>query len=76
MKSIKHLIHPYIFVLKEGAEIEQNRLDYTLVMLKITPAEHFPSPAVLTVATEPLSVSNQTLSPASKKRKKAPTVKN
>lgn len=45
MKNMKYLIHPYIFVLKEGTDIEQNRLDYNLMMLKITPAEHFPSPA-------------------------------
>lgn len=46
MKSIKNLIHPYIFVLKEGNDIEKNRLDYSLMMLKIGPSEHFPSPAI------------------------------
>ncbi|CRX38516.1 hypothetical protein [Estrella lausannensis] len=75
MKSIKHLIHPYIFVLKEGAEIEQNRLDYTLVMLKITPAEHFPSPADTSAAPESLSVSSKTLPPPLKRRKKEPVAK-
>jgi hypothetical protein len=41
------MIHPYIFVLKEGSDIEKDRLDYSLMMLKIGPAEHFPSPTTL-----------------------------
>jgi len=41
------MIHPYIFVLKEGSNIEKNRLDYTLMMLKIGPTEYYPSPSTL-----------------------------
>lgn len=74
MKSIKHLIHPYIFVLKEGSEIEQNRLDYTLVMLKITPAEHFPSPAL--AKEEPLLTARAPLPRSGKRKEKEVSLKN
>ncbi len=32
-----HLLHPYIFVLKEGKEIKKDFLDYSLMMLFVHP---------------------------------------
>ena len=32
-KDLKQILHPYFFVLKEGREIGNDFLDYTLVML-------------------------------------------
>jgi hypothetical protein len=44
LKSLKLLTHPYIFVLKEGNNIETDYLDYKLLMLKIGHTERMPSP--------------------------------
>ena len=45
LKSLKLMVHPYLFVLKEGSDIEENYLDYSLMMLKIGPMERIPSPS-------------------------------
>jgi hypothetical protein len=34
-KNFKNLIQPYIFVLKEGAGINDNYLDYSLLLLQV-----------------------------------------
>lgn len=43
-KSFDHFLHPYVFVLKEGQEIQQNFLDYSLLLLHVGQADILPSP--------------------------------
>jgi hypothetical protein len=43
-KNFNHLLHPYLFVLKEGKEIQQNFLDYSLLLLQVEPRDVIPSP--------------------------------
>lgn len=44
-KSLKQILHPYMFVLKEGAEFQQDYLDYSLMILHINCLEVFKSPS-------------------------------
>lgn len=41
---LKTLLHPYLFVLKEGGEIKKDFLDYSLMMLFIYSGETIKSP--------------------------------
>jgi hypothetical protein len=45
-KDLRLILHPYIFVLKEGGEIRADYLDYSLLMLQIGCQETIPSPKV------------------------------
>lgn len=47
-KDLKQLLHPYIFVLKEGQEIKDDLLDYSLMMLQVTCPEVIKSPSAPT----------------------------
>jgi hypothetical protein len=42
--TLKTLLHPYIFVLKEGRKINNDYLDYSLMMLHINSTETIKSP--------------------------------
>lgn len=41
---LKNILHPYIFVLKEGRKIKKDFLDYSLMMLFIHSNEKINSP--------------------------------
>jgi hypothetical protein len=41
---LKGILHPYVFFLKEGREIQRNFLDYSLMMLFINSSETIRSP--------------------------------
>lgn len=43
-KPFDHFLHPYIFVLKEGKEIHQDFLDYSLLLLQVGQPDIIPSP--------------------------------
>jgi len=43
-KDLQNILHPYIFVLKEGEGIHNDLLDYTLMMLNVSPPETIYSP--------------------------------
>lgn len=43
-KPFDHFLHPYIFVLKEGKEIQSDFLDYSLLLLQVGQADVIPSP--------------------------------
>ena len=43
-KDLKLILHPYIFVLKEGKKIQADYLDYSLLMLQVTSPEIVKSP--------------------------------
>lgn len=43
-QDLHDILHPYIFVLKEGSTIDQNLLDYSLLMLKVSNQEVIQSP--------------------------------
>lgn len=43
-KPFEHFLHPYVFVLKEGKEINQNFLDYSLLLLQVGIPDVLPSP--------------------------------
>lgn len=43
-KRLKLLVHPYLFVLKEGRNIQGNFLDYNLLMLQIGTPQTIHSP--------------------------------
>lgn len=45
-QTLKTIVHPYLFVLKEGTQIKQDLLDYSLVMLLINSSETIKSPEV------------------------------
>jgi len=42
---LKSILHPYIFVLKEGRQIKQDFLDYSLMMLFVHSTETIRSPS-------------------------------
>lgn len=41
--DLKHLLHPYVLVLKEG-KVDENALDFSLMLLQITCPEVIKSP--------------------------------
>ena len=43
-KNLQLILHPYVFVLKEGIEIKDNFLDYSLMILQVTSPETIKSP--------------------------------
>ena len=43
-KQSDHFLHPYVFILKEGNQIKENFLDYSLLLLQIQQLTVFPSP--------------------------------
>jgi hypothetical protein len=43
-KQANHFLNPYIFILKEGKQIQENYLDYSLLLLKIGQVTVLPSP--------------------------------
>lgn len=43
-KPFDHFLHPYIFVLKEGKEINSDFLDYSLLLLQVGQADILHSP--------------------------------
>lgn len=43
-KPFDHFLHPYIFVLKEGPEIQSNFLNYSLLLLQVGQADILHSP--------------------------------
>lgn len=43
-KPYDHFLHPYVFVLKEGKEIQNDFLDYSLLLLQVGQADILPSP--------------------------------
>lgn len=45
--QLRTILHPYIFVLKEGKEINDNFFDYSLMMMLINSNETIRSPAGL-----------------------------
>lgn len=42
--NLKGILHPYLFVLKEGGGIKSDYLDYSLMMLLINSSETIKSP--------------------------------
>lgn len=46
-KDLKQILHPYIFVLKEGREFSQNYLDYSLLFLHVGTQEIIKSPPLV-----------------------------
>lgn len=47
-KDLKQILHPYLFVLKEGMQFRENCLDYSLIMLHVNCQEVLPSPMLTT----------------------------
>lgn len=45
-KDLKLILHPYVFVLKEGKKIKEDFLDYSLMVLQLGCLETIPSPQV------------------------------
>lgn len=43
-KDLQAILHPYLFVLKEGSDIENDFLDYSLLMLHVSAPEIIHSP--------------------------------
>ncbi len=43
-KSFEYFLHPYVFLLKEGLEIEKDFLDYSLLLLQVGKPDILPSP--------------------------------
>lgn len=60
--ALKTLLHPYIFVLKEGRKINKNFLDYSLMMLHIHSNETIKSPKTGTPASSSRATVSQEIS--------------
>lgn len=45
-RTLKAILHPYLFVLKEGGGIKNDFLDYSLMMLLINSSETIKSPHI------------------------------
>jgi hypothetical protein len=43
-KDLKTMLHPYLFVLKEGTKIQEDFLDYSLLILQVGRPEIIKSP--------------------------------
>lgn len=43
-KGWQSIVHPYNFALKEGLKIRKNPLDYSLMIMLVTPNQTLPSP--------------------------------
>ncbi|MBS4164604.1 Uncharacterized protein PRO82_001935 [Candidatus Protochlamydia amoebophila] len=43
-KSYDQFLHPYVFILKEGKKIQDDFLDYSLLLLQVNSADVIPSP--------------------------------
>lgn len=43
-KTFDQLLHPYVFILKEGREIQEDFLDYSLLLLQVGISDVLPSP--------------------------------
>lgn len=43
-KNFNHLLYPYVFILKEGKEIQEDFLDYSLLLLHVGRMEILSSP--------------------------------
>jgi hypothetical protein len=42
--DLRQIVHPYMFVLKEGQDFHSDCLDYSLMLLHVNCLETFPSP--------------------------------
>lgn len=45
-RPYEHFLHPYVFVLKEGAEIHKDFLDYSLLLLQMGQGDILRSPKI------------------------------
>ncbi|MBA3816687.1 MAG: hypothetical protein H0X29_09275 [Parachlamydiaceae bacterium] len=45
-QTLKTILHPYLFVLKEGKKIKNDLLDYSLLMLLVNSSETIKSPSI------------------------------
>jgi hypothetical protein len=52
--DLKHLLHPFILVLKEG-KIDENPLDFSLMIVQITCPEVIKSPTCTLSTVKPLT---------------------
>ncbi|MBA3720809.1 MAG: hypothetical protein H0W88_00230 [Parachlamydiaceae bacterium] len=43
-KGFDQVLHPYVFLLKEGKEIKSDFLDYSLLLLQVGQPDIIPSP--------------------------------
>lgn len=43
-RDLRAILHPYLFVLREGLDIQADYLDYSLLMLHVSPPEVIQSP--------------------------------
>ncbi len=43
-KQFDYILHPFVFILKEGAEINDNFLDYSLLLLQMNQVVTIRSP--------------------------------
>lgn len=44
-RNFDHVLHPFMFVLKEGKNIKSNYLDYSLLLLQVGLTDIIPSPS-------------------------------
>ncbi len=54
-KQFEQFLHPYIFILKEGKEIQEDFLDYSLLLLQVSLADVLPSPRGAQKASTPMA---------------------
>lgn len=54
-KSLGAILQPYLFVLKEGKKINENYLDYSLLLLQVAQGEIIPSPSNRNKTSNPIN---------------------
>ena len=64
-KDLKLILHPYLFVLKEGTKIQKDFLDYSLLMLQVTSPEIIKSPQRASLRTSHPELFNSALTQSS-----------
>lgn len=62
-KDLKQILHPYMFVLKEGVEFPNDCLNYSLLMLHVNCLEVLGSPAMSAAARNKLLADPITMDP-------------
>ncbi|MEM1282253.1 MAG: hypothetical protein AAGG81_01725 [Chlamydiota bacterium] len=76
-KDLQSILHPYLFVLKEGVDIENDYLDYSLLMLHVSSTEVIHSPGsskVMSFLPTALIISEQVASDNNQANQPEPSI--
>lgn len=66
-RDLSLLLHPYMFVLKEGSAIQKDPLNFSLMILKVNCPEVLKSPNLLRIESPSENVKTPLIKPEKKK---------